>query len=90
MGILHARFDRQIHAFGMAAASIVAFWTVLMTYIGVNFVLSAGLHSYGFGSGGVVQWMALIGAAELVFLTLGYFANRRNRATYGPLPAAGI
>ena len=90
MGILHARFDRQIHAFGMAAASIVAFWTVLMTYIGVNFVLSAGLHSYGFGSGGVVQWMAVIGGLELAFLTVGYFANRRNRATYGPLPAAGI
>ncbi len=90
MGILHARFDRQIHAFGVAAASIVAFWTVLMTYIGVNFVLSSGLHSYGFGSGGVVQWMALIGALEAAFLTVGYFANRRNRTTYGPLPAAGI
>ena len=90
MGILHARFDRQIHAFGVAAASIVAFWTVLMTYIGVNFVLSAGLHSYGFGSGGVVQWMAVIGGLEVAFLTVGYFANRRNRATYGPLPAAGI
>ncbi|MGD2113814.1 MAG: cytochrome c biogenesis protein CcsA, partial [Acidobacteriota bacterium] len=90
MGILHARFDRQIHAFGVAAASIVAFWTVLMTYIGVNFVLSAGLHSYGFGSGGVVQWMAIIGAAEVAFLTLGYAASRRNRKNYGPLPAAGV
>jgi len=90
MGILHSRFDRQIHAFGVAAASILAFWTVLMTYIGVNFVLSAGLHSYGFGSGGVVQWMAVIGGIELVFLTAGYFASRRNRETHGPLPAAGI
>lgn len=90
MGILHARFDRQIHAFGVAAASIVAFWTVLMTYIGVNFVLSAGLHSYGFGSGGVVQWMAIIGAAEVAFLAVGYFANRRNRRAYGPLPAPGV
>lgn len=90
MGILHSRFDRQIHAFGVAAASILAFWTVLMTYIGVNFVLSAGLHSYGFGSGGVVQWMAIIGGLELAFLTTGYFASRRNRDIHGPLPAAGI
>jgi cytochrome c-type biogenesis protein CcsB len=90
MAILHARFDRQIQAFGVAALSIVAFWTVLMTYLGVNFVLSSGLHSYGFGSGGLVEWMAGIGLLEVVFLTAGWFAYRRNREVHGPLVAAGI
>lgn len=89
MAILHSRFDRQIGAFGVAAASIVAFWTVLMTYLGVNFVLSAGLHSYGFGSGGLVSWMAGIGALEIVFLAAGYVAHRRNVAENGPLFAGG-
>ena len=90
MAILHSRFDRQIQAFGVAAASIVAFWAILMTYIGVNYVLSAGLHSYGFGSGGVVEWMVGIGVLELLFLGGGYLAHRKNTAAYGPLVAAGI
>jgi cytochrome c-type biogenesis protein CcsB len=90
MAILHSRFDRQVGAFGVAAASIVAFWAILMTYIGVNFVLTAGLHSYGFGSGGVVEWMAAIGVLELLFLGGGYLAHRKNTAAYGPLVAAGI
>ena len=30
--------------------SIAAFWTILMTYLGVNFVLASGLHAYGFGT----------------------------------------
>ena len=50
MAILHARFDGQIRAFGVALSSIAAFWTILMTYLGVNFVLASGLHSYGFGA----------------------------------------
>ncbi len=90
MGILHSRFDRQIYAFGVAAASIVAFWTVLMTYVGVNFVLTAGLHSYGFGSGGVLGWATLFGVLEISFLVAGYFANRRNTARFGPMPAGGV
>ncbi len=68
MAILHARFDEQIHAFGVAVSSIAAFWTILMTYLGVNYVLAAGLHSYGFGSSNLVAIMAVIAAAEIAFL----------------------
>jgi cytochrome c-type biogenesis protein CcsB len=88
MAVLHGRFDRILGPFGVAAASIVAFQTILMTYIGVNYVLSAGLHSYGFGSGGVVQWMGAIAAAEAVFLGAGWLAHRSNEATLGPLVIA--
>jgi cytochrome c-type biogenesis protein CcsB len=79
MAILHARIDRQIGPFGVAAASIGAFWAILMTYIGVNYILAAGLHSYGFGGGAVVTWMALVGLAEILFLTAGLAAHLRNR-----------
>ena len=51
--------------FATAVKSIVAFWMIVMTYVGVNFVLSSGLHSYGFGKGEVVRWMYLIGGNDL-------------------------
>ena len=82
--ILHGRLDRFLGGFGVAALSIVAFWTILMTYVGVNYILAAGLHSYGFGGSGVVRWMALLAIAEATFLTLGYRARRRA----APLRAA--
>lgn len=88
MAILHGRFDRIVGPFGVAAASIVAFWTILMTYIGVNYVLSAGLHSYGFGAGGVVEWMGAIAALEVVFIGVGYLAHRRNVERLGPMVMA--
>ena len=59
MAILHARAERLIGTFGVAAWSIVAFQTILMTYLGVNFVLAAGLHSYGFGDSSVVRAMVI-------------------------------
>lgn len=82
MAILHARFDGQIGPFGVAAFSIVAFWTILMTYLGVNFVLASGLHSYGFGSSNLVRVMGVIALLEALFL----WAARR--AYLRPAPAA--
>ncbi len=89
LAILHGRFDRMIGTFGVAALSIVAFWTILMTYIGVNFVLTAGLHSYGFGGSGVVRWMLFVAVLEGLFLTVGFLAeaSRRRRAGAQPVPA---
>ena len=70
MAILHARAERLIGPFGAAAWSIVAFQTILMTYLGVNFVLNAGMHSYGMGDSPVVKWMLLVGLVELVYLVV--------------------
>ncbi len=75
LAILHGRFDRLIGPFGVAALSIVAFWTILMTYIGVNFVLTAGMHSYGFGGAGVVRWMLIVAALEGLFLFMGLMSH---------------
>jgi hypothetical protein len=36
-----------------------------MAWYGVNFVLGAGLHSYGFGAGGV-EYVATFVAAHLI------------------------
>jgi hypothetical protein len=78
MAILHGRFDRLIGSFGTAALSIVAFWTILMTYVGVNFILSAGLHSYGFGESSVATWMLALALVEIFFL-LGSLIVIRHR-----------
>jgi cytochrome c-type biogenesis protein CcsB len=78
IAILHGRLDRFIGSFGVAAISIIAFQTILMTYLGVNFVLTTGMHSYGFGDSPVVGWMALVAALEGVFLLAGLIAHRKT------------
>jgi ABC-type transport system involved in cytochrome c biogenesis permease subunit len=78
MAILHARFDEQIRSFGVAFFSIAAFWTILMTYLGVNFVLASGLHSYGFGSSNLVRVFAAIALVEAGFLGVGWTSSRRR------------
>ena len=80
MAILHARLDRMIGMFGVAAISIIAFQTILMTYLGVNFVLTTGMHSYGMGDSPVLSWMAGTALAEAVFLAWGTTAYRRHSA----------
>ncbi|NOY82176.1 MAG: cytochrome c biogenesis protein CcsA [Kiritimatiellaeota bacterium] len=75
-------FFRARGQFAMAAKSILAFWLIIMTYVGVNYVLGTGMHSYGFGMGAVAARMCLIGAIDLGLLLLlaGLFAVRRRRA----------
>ena len=54
-----------------AVKSVACFWLILMTYLGVNYVLGTGLHSYGFGTGAVARRMLLVGGIDLaVVLTL--------------------
>ncbi len=79
MAILHARFDGMITSFGVAVYSIAAFWTILMTYLGVNFVLASGLHSYGAGSSSLVRIMGMILVVEIVFVAAAWRANRAAR-----------
>ncbi len=79
MAILHAKVDKMIGQFLVAAISVAAFQTILMTYLGVNFVLTTGMHSYGMGDSPVVMWMVIVLVAELAFLAWGYSAFRKHR-----------
>ncbi len=67
--ILHGRFTSWIGNFGFAAWSIVAFLSVIMAWYGVNFILGAGLHSYGFATGGSTA------LAFFLLLQLSYVAG---------------
>jgi cytochrome c-type biogenesis protein CcsB len=69
IAILHARLVGLIKQFGMVVSSIVTFSLVIMAWYGVNYVLGAGLHSYGFGAGGVEYVSAFI-ALHLVLVVV--------------------
>ncbi|MGE0489886.1 MAG: cytochrome c biogenesis protein [Vulcanimicrobiota bacterium] len=77
LAILHGRYAGWLREFGMAAWSVIAFLGVLMAWYGVNYVLGAGLHSYGFGTGGYqyVSIYVLVECAFVAAMTLRY----RNR-----------
>jgi len=52
LAFLHARYVGWVKDRGLAAWSVLCFALVVMAWYGVNYVLGAGLHSYGFGGGG--------------------------------------
>lgn len=53
IAVLHGRMVGWIKDYGMAVSGVLTFSLVIMAWYGVNFVLGAGLHSYGFGAGGI-------------------------------------
>ena len=67
--VVHLKYAKKIDARWLAISSILGFFFVMMTWYGVNFVLGRGLHSYGFGSGGM-NWILYYLAAEIIFLVL--------------------
>ena len=73
--LLHGRISGLWGGFGLAVGSIIAFMSVLMAWYGVNFVLGAGLHSYGFGTGGFPLVAAFI-TLEILFLGVAIFRKR--------------
>ena len=60
LAVLHARLVGWVKQFGMSAAAVATFSLVIMAWYGVNYVLGAGLHSYGFGAGGVEYVTAFV------------------------------
>ena len=64
---IHLYRFHHISAFGLAIASILGLQVVTFTWYGVNYILGTGLHSYGFGNGGVFYYLIFIGA-ETIFI----------------------
>jgi len=78
LALLHARFRGMVGHFGFLAGCVVAFLGVLMAWYGVNFVLGAGLHSYGFSSGGV-SYVATYCTLQLLFVAWAAYARKSSR-----------
>jgi len=66
--LLHGRLAGRWGGFGLALGSVIAFLSVLMAWYGVNFVLGAGLHSYGFGTGGFPIVLGFVGLEAAVLM----------------------
>jgi cytochrome c-type biogenesis protein CcsB len=66
IAVLHGRLSGWLRSFGTIASGVITFSLVVMAWYGVNFVLGAGLHSYGFGAGGVEYVSAFLFAHFLL------------------------
>ncbi len=78
VAILHARLAGLIHQFGLFIGSAAAFSLVIMAWYGVNYVLGEGLHSYGFGGGGV-EYVSFFVLLEFVYLFTVYFVRSKKK-----------
>lgn len=69
LAVLHGRLSGWLTPFRFMCSAILAFSLVIMAWYGVNFILGAGLHSYGFGAGGVeyVTGFVAIHVAYVIF-----------------------
>jgi ABC-type transport system involved in cytochrome c biogenesis permease subunit len=76
--LLHGRLTGLWGGFGLAVGSVLAFMSVLMAWYGVNFVLGAGLHSYGFGTGGFPLVITFV-AFELLFLLVAFLRKKNTQ-----------
>jgi len=65
---LHLRLIGVVGPTGLAAWSIYGFASVVYSWYGVNFLLGAGLHSYGFGTGGE-GWVLSLATLQIVVTT---------------------
>ena len=82
--ILHFRLIPGLKSkFTFNVASVLAFSSVLMTFIGVNYYLSKGLHSYARGETPVFPMWAWITIASIFGLILLGWSNKRrlNKST---------
>lgn len=77
---IHGRMAGWWGDFGIAVAAVVNFAGIIMAWYGVNYVLGAGLHSYGFGVGGEGYVLAFL-AAEAAYVGLAIMRHRGARKT---------
>ncbi|MFQ3577662.1 MAG: cytochrome c biogenesis protein CcsA, partial [Verrucomicrobiia bacterium] len=76
--LLHGRIAGWWGGFGLAVGSVFSFLAILMAWYGVNFVLGVGLHSYGFGTGGLGYVITFV-AVETLFVVAALVRYRLSQ-----------
>ncbi len=66
--ILHGRYVGMFGNFGMAVGAMAGMTAIAFSWFGVNFILGAGLHSYGFVDEGVLTAAVVFGVLGLGWL----------------------
>lgn len=80
--VLHLRFMGFANMpFVFASASVLAFYSILMTYFGVNYFLS-GKHSYASGDPIVLQWYVYAFVFGTIALIVFAFFRRKLKGVY--------
>jgi hypothetical protein len=77
LAILHGRYAGLFGNFGLAIGSVLGASAIMFSWYGVNFVLGAGLHAYGFGTGGQaeVATVVLLNWAFAAAAALRYYSQ---------------
>jgi len=73
--LLHARYIGWVTPFTFLALLPVSYLLVIMAWYGVNFILAAGLHSYGFSSGGA-RAVGLFVGTQLIIVAFAYLRSK--------------
>jgi len=79
--VLHLRFVPKLaNRYTLNTASVIAFWSIIMTSFGVNYYLS-GLHSYASGDPvPIPKFVYVVAALELLLILYsGYKVNKRKK-----------
>ncbi len=79
MALLHARKNGKIRQDGTVLWSLICYLMILMTWYGVNYIIGAGLHSYGFGSGGTHWFWSFVAFEVLLASYLGLQFKRKQK-----------
>jgi cytochrome c-type biogenesis protein CcsB len=86
--VLHLRFIPKLRTnFTFSVASVVGFASVIMTFVGVNYYLSKGLHSYAAGDTPVFPlwaWMLILSIIALMVIS-GIRQNYIDKITSGKI-----
>lgn len=76
--VLHLRLIPSLNnLFIFNTASVIGFGTVIMTFFGVNYYFTKGLHSYASGDAAIFPTWAWIAIGSLILLIV--FANLRSK-----------
>jgi hypothetical protein len=74
---LHARYAGWVKDYGLAVWAVLSYGAIIVSWYVLNFVLAAGMDSYGFGLGGG-PWVLLAALANLEWLFVASILYRRR------------
>lgn len=82
---IHAYRFKIIGSFGLAVGAITGFLAISFTWYGVNYILGTGLHSYGFGTGGIEAYYMFLGC-ECLFVVTSLLKKliKKDKITHHP------
>lgn len=80
MIILHGRYAGWFKGLTFTLFAAGGFLFVLMAWFGVNYILAAGLHSYGFSSGGTFFLLSLF-LIQVTIISMAYLLKSRVKSS---------